>query len=192
MEHCLQRAINKKSTTSRNWKSHPEANKLILRDFYIDDLVTGTKSVATTKQLMNDPSLYGFPLSKDIMKNLKKSSTPHFIWDNKFTKTLKLLWDTQKDTFQLTINCNMKEDRVTKRAILSIISQTSVPLGLLGSVVIKVKIILQKLWQLKLNWEEYIPGNFYIIWIKFFNKIHTVNNYKFPDMSYDYNWTSLL
>lgn len=53
----------------------------------------------------------------------------------------------------------------TKRSILSDISKIFDLLGLVGPVIVKAKIILQKLWLLKLDWDESIPLNLKTEWL---------------------------
>lgn len=48
---------------------------------------------------------------------------------------------------------------ITKRKILSEIATIFDPLGLLGPVIIIAKIIMQSLWQIKVNWDDVLPDN---------------------------------
>ncbi|GJQ74468.1 hypothetical protein Trydic_g21337 [Trypoxylus dichotomus] len=55
----------------------------------------------------------------------------------------------------------------TKRQVLSITSQMFDPLGLLGSVIVNAKIIMQKLWLEKLDWVDPIPDSLAKTWNEF-------------------------
>ncbi|GFU82826.1 uncharacterized protein TNCV_266231 [Trichonephila clavipes] len=45
------------------------------------------------------------------------------------------------------------------------------PFGIIGSVITKAKILLQSLWQLKLNWNEPLPSNLVSYWESFIDAI---------------------
>ena len=49
------------------------------------------------------------------------------------------------------------ENRSTIRTILSSIVQLFDPLGLLGQIIIEVKLIMQELWKLHIDWDESVP-----------------------------------
>lgn len=131
---------------------------------------------------------YGFSLRKwisnergileETSENSRKEIS-HFICDDKVTKTLGLLWNSESDTFHYTVN-NKKQDCVSKRIILLTVNQIYDPLGLIDPVVIKAKIILQQLWQLKLNLDETISASLHSIWFQFYNQIQHLNEIKVP------------
>jgi hypothetical protein len=62
------------------------------------------------------------------------------------TKTLGLLWDSKNDLLKYDAKPIDQKSRVTKRSVLSIIAQIFDPLGIIGAVITRAKIILQKLW----------------------------------------------
>lgn len=174
-----------------NQSSHPMASKAIFKDFYVDDLLTGTNSIEQTRKLRDDLNKIlessGFQLRKWISNNneiLEASdnspSITHFISDDKITKTLGLLWNAEEDIFKYTINDVSNRNSVTKRKILSVISQIFDPLGLLGPAIVKVKIIIQKLWQLKIGWDEAIPLDLFTTWTRFYYEIQCLNHIKIP------------
>ncbi|GFU66731.1 integrase catalytic domain-containing protein [Trichonephila clavipes] len=73
--------------------------------------------------------------------------------DQKAIKTLGIIWSPQFDyfSFKTVVNCR---ESYTKREVLSIIARLFDPLGFLGPILTKAKLILQKLWVLKLEWDE--------------------------------------
>ncbi|RLU25694.1 hypothetical protein DMN91_001851 [Ooceraea biroi] len=60
-------------------------------------------------------------------------------------KTLGILWDSAQDQLQYQVKIS-KDQATTKREVLSRISQIFDPLGLVGPVLIKGKLFMQKLW----------------------------------------------
>ncbi|XP_047543174.1 uncharacterized protein LOC125075505 [Vanessa atalanta] len=69
---------------------------------------------------------------------------------------------------------------ITKRGILSIISQIFDPLGLLSATIISVKIILQKLWLLKIDWDTELPHDVSNEFNKFLNSLNELCNIRIP------------
>ncbi|GFU31974.1 integrase catalytic domain-containing protein [Trichonephila clavipes] len=71
------------------------------------------------------------------------------------TKTLGLLWKPHPDSFAFKISpmtSNCGNLIVTKKSVISTIARIFDPLGLIGPVITMAKILLQSLWQLKLDW----------------------------------------
>lgn len=66
-------------------------------------------------------------------------------------KTLGVYWNPTDDLLLFRIITDPKGKGNTKRKILSRISTLFDPLGLLGPVIVKTKIILQSLWKYKLG-----------------------------------------
>lgn len=69
---------------------------------------------------------------------------------------------------------------ITKRTILSVITQIFDPLGLIGPVIIKAKILLQSLWQLKIDWDTPVPKTIRIVWSSYHQQLTTVNQITIP------------
>ncbi|GFR07756.1 DUF1758 domain-containing protein [Trichonephila clavata] len=73
------------------------------------------------------------------------------------TKTLGLLWKPHPDSFAFKISpmtSNCDSFTVTKKSVISTIARIFDPLGLIGLVITRAKILLQSLWQLKLDWND--------------------------------------
>jgi hypothetical protein len=52
--------------------------------------------------------------------------------------------------------------RVTKRSISSVIARIYDPLGLLAPVIVRAKILLQRVWALKIDWDETLPTDLHL------------------------------
>jgi len=63
---------------------------------------------------------------------------------------------------------------LTKRSILSTAESIFDPLGLLGPVV-KCKIFLQKLWQMKADWDTHVQGNIMEEWNEVYMHLPSLN-----------------
>jgi len=106
----------------------------------------------------------GFLLSKWnssslIEPELRDCDGTHHIADiRENTKTLGLIWNTTIDEFHLTVNDLPPSDHVTKRILVSDIAKTFDIIGWFSPTIIKMKNLLQRVWELKVEWGEPIPN----------------------------------
>lgn len=183
---CLQQVALESNET------HPLAAKVISRDFYMDDMITGMESATEAIKLCDDVSdvlKQGcFELqkwasnSKQVLDHLrsKYSISPILVFgETEKTKTLGLYWSCDQDYLMYNINQPIS-DRITKRTVLSAIAQIFDPLGLLGPCIIIAKIILQRLWLLKVSWDESLPSDINSLWCKFQQTLPSLNNLQIP------------
>ena len=144
-----------------NKKEHPLGSEIIMRDFYVDDLLTGSTSIEEARRLkeniINLFSHAGFELWKwasnepNVFNESTYSRTERIIQADKNPKTLGLIWNPAKDELKYSV-METSQQRVTKRTTLSTIVKISDPLGLVGPVIIiHEKITLQRLWELRLE-----------------------------------------
>lgn len=169
-----------KQLALENSNSFPEESRIITNDFYVDDLITGSDDIAKLtsfrRNISNILKSGGFVLRKfgsndcRVLSDIRDENgmSDYIISDSKTRKTLGVAWNPQFDNFQYSaIPFNNTTSRISKRSILSYISQIFDPLGLLGPVVINAKKILQQLWQLRLHWDETVPQNLHTSWLEF-------------------------
>ena len=172
----------------------PEPSTRIKRDFYVDDLLTGFDNVEDaidiSKQVKSMLERYGFHLRKwksnarelsEAMESTKSDDgqaiTP--LATGGTTKTLGLFWTHYDDILSYKIKLQ-DSCKASKRIILSAIGQIFDPLGLLSPVIITAKIILQKLWEAKVSWDESVPQALHTEWLKFKCSLADVENIKIP------------
>ncbi|GFW55351.1 uncharacterized protein TNCV_117351 [Trichonephila clavipes] len=151
---------------------YPLAAEVIMSDVYMDDLLTGADDLESGRKLQvqlvsmlkgagmelhkwsaSNPLL--LPVSICQVKDLSYSSSTE-------TKTLGLLWKPHPDSFAFKISpmtSNCDNLIVTKKSVISTIARIFDPLGLIGPVITRAKILLQSLWQLKLDWNDPLPSN---------------------------------
>ena len=153
---------------------YPLAAKIVDESFYVDDALTGAdtveEAIETQTQLQGLFSQAGFLLLKwpwnsnestvlqHISPDLLESNSTHVISDpEEYTKTLGLEWNTSMDHFQLTVADLPPLENVTKRLLVSDIAKTFNVLGWFAPSIIKAKILLQRLWEWKVNWDDPVP-----------------------------------
>jgi hypothetical protein len=75
--------------------------------------------------------------------------------ENDGIKILGIIWRPSSDEFQFQVQIkNLHCQPITKRIVLSVVASVYDPLGLLGAVVVKCKIFLQRLWLLQFSWDD--------------------------------------
>ncbi|XP_043258558.1 uncharacterized protein LOC122400888 [Colletes gigas] len=167
----------------------PIASLVIKRDMYVDDLLTGANTIEEANELQtqilgmlqrgglnirqwasNEPRLLT-GLGEDQIH-------PKILGDSSVMKTLGITWDARNDSISYFVE-SPTAIKPTKRSILSTIAKIFDPLGLLGPVVITAKIIMQRLWQLNIDWDESLPASIHTEWTTFFNQLQHLNNVSF-------------
>ncbi|KAL7725776.1 hypothetical protein ACLKA6_017606 [Drosophila palustris] len=171
----------------------PLAAKVVRRDFYVDDLISGgdtveevTKIRMQVKELLrrghflirkwcsNEPAALEGESEDDRERLLK------FHDETDIAKTLGLVWDPSSDDLIFHFSEELPERPTTKRAILSAIAKFYDPLGLIAPIITKLKIFLQELWKYKLDWDESLPLAQHSSWLEHKSRISAATSFKFP------------
>ncbi|KAJ0169350.1 hypothetical protein K1T71_015234 [Dendrolimus kikuchii] len=141
----------------------PIIGKVIAHDIYMDDFITSCQSEEDLRHIYDGVcstlSSACFPIHK-IRTNcpnvLQDETTSQALDLSKSTTVLGLNWSPLSDSLNFSVNLDLT-NKITKRTIISLTCQIFDPLGLLCPCIIKAKIILQKLWVLKLTWDDEVP-----------------------------------
>ena len=169
----------------------PVAAALVKRDFYVDDLLTGADTQQEAcfirdelvqllkkggfilrKWASNDPTL--------VSDNLGNFTSTHMSLDPDSTvKTLGLQWNCREDCFSYSVDACSPLKKPTKRLILSRISKLFDPLGLLGPVILKAKLMIQILWKAGVSWDESVPFEVNTMWNEYQKQLSTLRNISF-------------
>lgn len=162
---------------------------IIYKDFYVDGLITGCDDKRELLDICNKVSnvlksgcfylrkwLFNFDLSTLNLNASKNLS----LGESCQSKTLGLGWFANTDELYYTTKFKFTENHVTKRIMLSAISQVYDPLGLLAPIVILAKILLQKLWTYKIGWDDPVPHDILISWKKFVDTLDYLDKLRIP------------
>lgn len=173
--------------------NYPIAAEAILNQCYVDDVLCGANSrdelVRLRDQLIKLLHLGGFSLHKwlsndlTILQNSQEGnkSMNELKFENDIGKVLGIVWHPIHDTFKISIpDYNRGEKRVTKRLVLSRISQMFDPLGYVGPVIVTAKILMQELWVNKIGWDDELPVVLLEKWKTFSNNLHHLRNLQIP------------
>jgi len=177
-----------------NKTKFPDASKAIKNDFYMDDLMTGCESEEECLQLQQQISFItnsaGLPLRKwcsnssTIRARLSEfSEDPLFaleIQKEDAVKSLGLHWKPAEDEFRFYGFMKVNTSKTTKRVILSDLNKVFDPLGFLVPVLIKGKIFIQQIWQLKIDWDSALPEDIQRRWDTFCTELEDLRLVKVP------------
>ncbi|KAJ8930168.1 hypothetical protein NQ314_017064 [Rhamnusium bicolor] len=118
-----------------------------------------------------------------IVSDFKQSDISNSILDigeQDSCRTLGVQWLNQSDNLRYTIKQFSVQPSITKRYILSIISQIYDPSGLLSPSIILLKILIQKLWSLRTPWDITVPPEIEKTWLQFQNSLSRLNKVTTP------------
>nr|XP_033200101.1 uncharacterized protein LOC117162329 [Bombus vancouverensis nearcticus] len=170
----------------------PRAAQVLQRDFYVDDALTGaeTKDEALTlrTELTKLLQLAGLNIRKwasndnDLLHGLSLEETnhQHFLGDSQTLKTLGVFWNSSDDSILYSVEVKPTPSRVTKRIISSEIAKIYDPLGLLAPVIVRAKMLLQRIWSSKIDWDESLPIELHTEWERYYAQLPLLNNVRFP------------
>ena len=157
----------------------PKGAERILRDFYVDDLLTGADSLQEAKVVLSEIvdllKQGSFELGKWASNNVQllgpsKATAEGGMFDffkGEQSRILGIIWNSRSDSFHFSVEDDRPQGSISKRVMLSEVSKLFDPPGLLGPVVIITKLLIQEIWQLSLDWDESVPVHIYTRWIHF-------------------------
>ena len=160
---------------------YPLAAKTTKDSFYVDDTLTGADSIQEAIQLHQElQSLFergGFLLRKwssseaavleHIDPNLRDQQPLRtFSETAEYTKTLGVEWNSTHDHFRLVITELPSQKELTKRSLTSDIAKVFDVFGWIAPVIVKAKILLQRLWEERVQWDDPVPEFLHQMWFQ--------------------------
>ena len=149
-----------------------ELGHSIKTNFYVDDYLSGANSIteAETKitNVCDELQKYGMQLRKwasshhelttelpvELRENVDIAKLMH---EDYKIKTLGISWNPNTDKFYFNTDF-AERNKLTKRELLSITARLFDPIGWFGPIVIRFKILLQKIWVLGISWDRTLPS----------------------------------
>lgn len=163
-----------------------EVARVIKEDFFVDDLITGHDDPEILISICEKTSkvlqagcfpLRKWTLSCDVTHNISKELSIGQITQN---KTLGLGWYNSTDELYFATRIDTNNILLTKRGMLATIAQIYDPLGLLAPAIIIAKMLLQKLWLLKIDWDESVPNDVTRTWLTFIDALQCLCELRIP------------
>ena len=178
---------------------YPQAVSAVENSFYVDDGLTGADSIEEAillrKQLQELFAQGGFLLRKwnsseaavleQIPSELRGSQSLHKIPDpDEYTKALGIQWNSSSDYFRLTVTNLPDAENLTKRRLVSDIARTFDVLRWFSPAIIEVKILLQRVWELKIGWDELLPDEIKEPWLQWRTELVLLSDRHIPRCYY--------
>ena len=173
---------------------YPEAQKVILNDTYVDDILSGAADISTAihlkNQLISLLKAGRFHLRKwaanhpKLLEDIREEDRLRPAWRN-FTEdspiqTLGVAWDPVEDAFRFQVSHVPDHQMATKRQVLSAIARLYDPMGWLAPVIIIAKILMQRLWKEGISWDDPLPKELMKEWIRFVTDLPGIHELSLP------------
>lgn len=171
-------------------KDFPVASKVASKDFYMDDLMTGTdtkeEAIELQREMIALMNCGGFHLHKwcandtDILENIDENLREKQVLINQeeTVKTLGMRWIPLEDCFTYKIDEIPPQKIHTKRSILSDTAKLFDPIGYICPVIVKAKIFMQRLWIGKLDWDQPLNNEDQLFWHNYRAQLMNLNKIK--------------
>ena len=142
-------------------------------NLYVDNVISGCdteqEAVKYYKEARTIMSSANFNLQSwsSNSAELKAIATQENAYDDSTSvNILGLRWNPTTDKISLAAKSSVlaHDDLITKREVLQDLSKIYDPLGFIAPVVIRAKMLMQKLWQLKVTWDEPLNDDLQAEW----------------------------
>nr|XP_029729133.1 uncharacterized protein LOC115266740 [Aedes albopictus] len=171
----------------------PTTVEKAIKGTYIDDVITGADTVEEAKELRTQLSEIfesgGFHLRKWASNSTAAlAGVPEEdievkaaieLDDSTTIKTLGIHWQPCSDEFKFVYH-QPQISQPTKRIILSQIASLYDPLGLLAPTIVMAKLVMQKLWELRVDWDANPPGELTNHWLSLVQHLSVLNHFQVP------------
>ncbi|XP_075162763.1 uncharacterized protein LOC142235394 [Haematobia irritans] len=168
----------------------PLAARILRNMMYVDDALAGAHELSLAidarNQLIAALSSAGFSMRKwtsndeRILTDIPVEDllSEHFleIDEDSKAKTLGIRWNAKKDIFYFSVKPISRKGDFTKREVLSIIATLFDPAGWLGPIIIVAKMLMQKIWTEKTDWDECLSESSTLRWRQFIDDYEHINN----------------
>ena len=89
-------------------------------------------------------------------------------------------WHSVMDHFRLDLSSHLPVDGLTKRILVSDIARIYDALGWFAPVIIKMKILLQRLWESKVSWDEPVTEAVGDVWTRWRSELDLLSQIHIP------------
>ena len=177
-------------------KNHSVASQHIKDSFYVDDFFAGAstpeKAINLRKEISDILAKAGFTIKKwrssstqvlqSIPSELLESLPAQELVDEHsahYPKALGLIWDSRKDEMATKIDLPSTYPS-TKRGVVSDVAKMFDILGWLSPVILQMKLLYRKLWQLKLDWDKEVPEELRLQHKEWRENLHILADVRLP------------
>ena len=165
-----------------------ETSTAIQRDLYVDNVLTSVSSqdcavayFSEARKLLADGgfNLRSWMSNSEDLNTHAQSENVHDTDEE--TKVLGMRWNAKTDVLTFARRDETASKPATKREILRQSASIYDPLGLLGPVTVRYKLLIQTLWKDGYAWDEILPEELQAIWNDLDTDIReTIQNIQIP------------
>lgn len=151
-------------------KQRTEIAHHIASNIYVDNVICGRSNLEQSIQFYHEAK----SLFQSISMNLREwySNCPELLqtipaYDRgkgTTTKVLGMAWDCEGDTFSCTTPKIDNFEVQTKRQLAQLAATVFDPCGLFSPVIVQAKMLIQRVWVLKLGWDDPLPADVVSDW----------------------------
>ena len=184
-----------KQTALDHQKDYPSAAHVVLNQFYVDDVLTGSPNMNEAVKLRTELNGLlaeaGMKLRKwrssstdvldTIPEELKESSGLQIVAEPSYgSKTLGIYWDTVSDNMHVSVPSVDSKTNPTKREVASSAAKVFDTLEWFAPAVVWVKVLLQKVWESGVDWDDPIPDNLASSWDNWIRELPHIKDRGIP------------
>nr|XP_042913479.1 uncharacterized protein LOC122273488 [Parasteatoda tepidariorum] len=188
-------------------KDYGEACEM-LHELYVDDMIDGTSDVQGAFRLSKEMIFILGQASMNLRRWTTNSPILGDAWKQPFIdfretsqelgvplKILELIWNNVEDNIRFEIRQFEKlrlRKAITKRIILAAGGMLFDPIGLMNPFSIRIKPLLQQIWEKGISWEECIPTEIKDTFLDWYNELKIIRNLEIPRQYFEeLDWESL-
>lgn len=168
---------------------YPYAVSVLSTSLYMDDVVFSEKNEQQAANLAHDLIHLFKGAQLDLVKWTSNSSyalqslpVSHRS-DVEFDKSVQhkilgLHWSTNTDSFHFSVT--PPGEKCTKRSILSTIARLWDIMGFVAPVILRAKLLIKQLWQIRVDWDDVPPPHIVRQWKQFCIELPCLNKLRIP------------
>ena len=190
-----QTALRKTAEEKRD--EYPEAAETLTKNSYMDDIFDSVDTVKQANKLTQDIdtvlesggfAVKGWTSNNAFIETQNLERGLKIAQEEREGRVLGLVWNCNTDEFRFKVKLEFLsptdpsvhlQPKITKRRILSQVDRIYDPIGFAASFIIRAKIGMQELWQLRVNWDDELPCNVQEKWIQSFTEMKELDGIGF-------------
>lgn len=173
---------------------YPEAANEIVHNHYMDDFISSFDSLDDASRIAGEVliihSKCSFEMRAWISNDINAlSCVPKDLWacpdadvqiPNQDIGALGVKWNPLSDMLGFRVGDSNIDGTITKRKVLSRLMSVYDPLGLLGPIVVKGRILFQQTWRLNVGWDTELSPSEVTKWLDWFQELAQVSSLQIP------------
>ncbi|XP_054709261.1 uncharacterized protein LOC129218966 [Uloborus diversus] len=180
-------------------EKYPVTTKFLNDNIYVDDIIGSHASVdeALSHTLESIAIFEGASLSlhkwrtnsktlRELWKKhgvISSDNAEHLKEENMTYKVLGIAWDNLKDILYFDVGDLVKfvsRGTDTKRYVLQVLGRIFDPIGILGPFTVRIKCLMQKIWTLRIDWDDRLPEDLSSLWRSWCEEVPQLTEISIP------------